>query len=599
MRNKINFIKFTSLILVIALISSFVGCKRGKEDTSPNDSLSSSLVSSSTESKDDTSSTEEIIDDVSDNTNTSSDDIDLDFDLSADSDLSTDTSDDLFEDLDLKVYQTVKFDNVAEQKNYAGMTGILPSFWFMPDSTMEKPYTEKQIEISIKKFLQMGVTIVRAHAFSCAWAWDADNDKWDWDSEWMKGFYKYCDLMKENNIDIIWNPAEVVYKSIDGFGLENPLPIIAQRDNPDVFANFNSNSPTDEQKKCIAELYGQFYVDFYNEVIVKRGYSNIKYFQPGTEPNNGSEGFANEKIREDYEDWLLSFAAAHNAMKNAGYRNKVKFIGPSVVIPYRDDASTVTTAYKWLEWCVKEIDYMIDIYAAHQYGRPSSSSQDWTEEYNTRYIEPCKKIVKSTGKPLWCDEFNVDDDKYSGVHITREDPLMATQLAYGYLRHMIGGIQATPIWYLVDIKWPNITKTTTDSWEEGIHKCGVDVSVLESTIPSNGYYVYCMLGSTVRSGDIVYEGISEYGNVYSVMLKHTDGTYSFITVNFGWEENQITYKLPINLKNSTYEKTVYDPLTFKATTQYKLIEPSKEIKNVKNTFTDTIGSYQVCVYNLK
>ena len=581
MNYKKFFIRFTSLILATILLLSFTSCKKDGNNSDGSSNLNTK-------------------NDVINNEDTDSQSSDDPF-----ADLSDDLGDisfqdtDALQDLDLTVHQTVKFNGIPSQEKYAGMTGILPCFWFLPDSTLEQPYTEKQLEISIKKFLQMGVTIVRCHAFEAAWAWDAENDKWDWNTEWMQGFYKYCDLMKKNGIEIIWNPTEITYKTTTGLGLEEPFNIIGKREAPEIFANYNVNSPSKEQKEYMARLYGQFYVDFYNEVIVKRGYDNIKYFQPGTEPNNGSEGFTDEDVRKDYEDWLLSFAAAHSAMEKADCRNKVKFIGPSVVIPYRDDQTTVKTAFMWLKWCVKEIDYMIDIYGAHQYGRPSAFSEDWTEEYNARYIVPCKEIIKSTGKPLWCDEFNVGDSAYSSISDVRDDPLQATQLAYGYMRHMIGGIQASPLWYLADIKWPNITKTSTDGWSEGIHKCGADVSVLESAIPSNAYYVYCMLGSTVRKGDIVYEGNSDLGNVYSVMLKHEDGTYSFISINFGWEENEIKYKLPINLRKSTYEKTVYDPLTFKANSQYKPIQPSKEIKNVTNTFVDVIGSYQVCVYNIK
>jgi len=667
MKNKIYFIKFTSLLLVIALISSFTACKRGNEETESvnshissleeNTDISSSENGSNTNTSDDSSdinssenssdtntsnentdidssenssdsnasddstnvnssnnnSDTDISDDnnntdeseSSNDTNTSNDNTDINSsNNNSDTDVLDDNNDsdeldDLFEDLDLTVYQSVEFDNVAEQKDYAGMTGILPCFWFLPDSTLEKPYSEKQLDVSIKKFLQMGVTIVRCHAFEPAMAWDAENDQWDWDTEWMKGFYKYCDLMKENNIEIILNPTELTYKTTTTLGLEEPFNIIGKREVPEIFANFNANSPSKEQLVYMAGLYGQFYVDFYNEVIVKRGYDNINYIEPGTEPNNGSEGFTDKEIRNDYEDWLLSFAAVHNAMEKAGCRNKVKLVGPSVVIPYRDDPTTVKTAFMWLKWCVKEIDYMIDIYAAHQYGRPSVFTEDWTDNYNDLYIEPCKNIIKSTGKPLWCDEFNIGDAKYSEPEVIHADPLSATQLAYGYMRHMIGGVQASPIWNLVDIKWPNRTQTSTDGWHEGIHKTGVDVSVLESVIPKNGYYVYCMLGSTIQKGDTVYEGKSELGNIYSVMLKHKDGTYSFICVNFGWEENEVTYNLPVDLKNKVYEKTVYDPLTFKPNSLYRPIKPSAEIKNVKNSFTDRIGAYQVCVYNLK
>ena len=75
----------------------------------------------------------------------------------------------------------------------------------------------------------MGVTNVRCNSIEPAMAWDAENDKWDWDSQYMKGFYKYCDLMKENNIEIVWNPTEVSYSSRTVLALEEPFQVIGKQ----------------------------------------------------------------------------------------------------------------------------------------------------------------------------------------------------------------------------------------------------------------------------------------------------------------------------------------------------------------------------------
>lgn len=582
---KVILTRIISLILALSLFAISVGCKKDKADTknpTPDSNISSSDNNESTDSND-----------ANEDENNSTDEfIDIDMDLDMDMDL--------FDDLgmDFTIRQTVVFDSVSEQKNYVGMAGVLPCFWFLPDETMPQPYTEEQLSISIKKFLQMGVTVVRCHLFTAPMAWDGENDKWDWDSEWMKGFYEYCDLMKENGIEIVLNPPEVTYKTTAEYGLESPFPVLGKQLYPEIFANYSQSDVTEQQKDIILDLYGEWIVDFYEEVVVKRGYDNIAYLEPATEPNVDTYSLSMDQIRVDYEKWLGTISTFCNALEKAGYRDKFTIVGPSIVVPAQE--KYFNTAYTWLKWCVDEIDHMIDIYAVHQYYRPSDMTQDVTYQYETTYIEPCMDIIKSTGKPLWCDEFHIGRSDGAPYPTIREDSLQATQLACAYINQMAAGIKASFHWYLTDIKWPNNTTTTpVDSWEDGIHKCGLDTSVLDSVIPSNAYYVFCMLGETIQNGDTVYKGVAEYDGLYSIMLEHKDGTYSFITVNLGWGENEITYKLPKKLKNVTFEKTVYDPTTFKATTQYKLIESSKEIKNVSDTFTDKVGSYQVCVYNIK
>ena len=82
------------------------------------------------------------------------------------------------------------------------------------------------------------------------------------------------------------------------------------------------------------------------------------------------------------------------------------------------------------------------------------------------------------------------------------------------------------------------------------------------------------------------------------MFKHADGTYSIVAVNITWDKTDVTFKLPVSLKGKEFTKTVYDPTTVTPTTEYKPLEPMGTVK-ITNSFKDTIGSYQVVVYNQK
>lgn len=579
MENRALLNRIVAILLTFSLFLTVAGCKNETESKPQG-------------GKTDNSS------DVSDSSSDTDSDLDLDLDLDTDLDLDLDLDLD-FDDFtfDFTVAQTVTFDSKAEQTNYSGLMGVLPCWWFVPDKTMQYQYTEEEIEISVKKFLQMGVSIVRCLAFEQSYAWDDVNDKWDWDSDWMTGFYKYCDIMQKNGIEVILNTSLSTSGYTTQLGLENPFLVIAKRDYAADFESFNEKSLTAKQREIIAEIYGDWLVDFYKEVVVKRGYTCVKYFEPGTEPNSSTESKTIEEVRTSYENWALNLKACHKAMTDAGFRDKMQFVGPSVVNATENTTTTPWTAKQWLEWCLADCDYAIDIYAAHSYAFGASMTDDLKANYDS-LIQNCYDLVKSTGKPFWCDEFNVMTQ--TGKYLeSAEDGNHGTQVALGYVYQMLKGISGTCAWYLTDIKWPNSTATTPPSWVEGIHQLGYDTSILESVIPRKAYYAFCMLGTAVKAGDTVYEGTATEDGLYSVLLKHKDGTYSMVVINLSWNDNDITYKFSQKLSGKVFEKSVYDPLTVTPTTEYKPIEPTSEVKCTDNTVKDTVGAYQVVVYNQK
>ena len=147
MSRKLLLFKIVALLLSLSiLLLTVAGCKK---DTVSSPNNPANVSSEDISSGDTTSPDGSDISDISSENDLTTDES-LDFDLDFD-----------FEDFNFTVTQTVKFDNTAEQKEYAGLMGVLPCFWFVPDKTMEDPYTEEELEISVKKFLQMGLSTVR------------------------------------------------------------------------------------------------------------------------------------------------------------------------------------------------------------------------------------------------------------------------------------------------------------------------------------------------------------------------------------------------------------------------------------------------------
>lgn len=496
-------------------------------------------------------------------------------------------------------------DKPVHNKNYAGLSAVFPCFWFLKDDTLEKPYTDAQLQISINKFLNMGIDIVRCVAFEPSYAWDSEKHCWDWNSDWMSGFYKYCDLMQKNGIEVVLNTAEGLTNPISQLGRENPIYYLAIKNNPNSFENYDSKNKTNEQMLAFHTELANWVELFAKEVINVRGYTNIKYWMEGTEVNNSSK----EDIK--FYQWMGWAKSVHQGFKNAGMRDKIKIVGPATAFDF-NFSDTMSSTWKWLKWCVEDYEEVIDIYAAHAYGFPYVMGDDISDKYVT-FTESCLDITKKTLKPFWHDEFNVLTD-FGIYEESAEHPMQATQIALGQLCTMLSGSSTTMLWYPVDIKWPNRNDTCFPSWIDGIHILGLDRSILSgNAVPRYGYYVYCMLGTAIKSGDTVYKAEFDDNNqLYTMLLKHIDDSYSIVTVNMSYQENQIVYDLK-DINNLVFERLEYDPDEFELpeekdvgigvdefavpTLKNKIIVSDKQLKMEGNLLFDKIAPYNVVVYN--
>ena len=561
--NRQNTVKIISLIIIMCILfATITGCKENTPTTQLGTS-SATDTSSADNSSEDTSSDEVQSEDTSseeDISNNLEDDDDLDLNL------------DLDFSIDLTISQTVTFDKKV-QDNFAGLCGVFPCYWFLPDSTMDEPYSEKDLEISIKKLMQMGMSKVRCLNFEPAYAWDSVNDKWDWDSECMKGFYKYCDLMKENGIEIILNTAEGHTNGTSKISTENPIPIVSAR-----------------EQITPQQAYGAWVVEFVKEVVIKRGYDNIKYWEEATEPNNSSTS------REKFDTWAGWMKAGVDALRTAGFGSVFKHIGPSAA--FRPDLDGNEKNIQWIIWATQELNDYIDIYACHTYVWTDTCTDDYYS-YWEEFTESARKYIEPTGKLFWCDEYNVArsggtlEDKTA----VKKDPLHASQVALAQISLMLNNVNCSMLWYPVEIKFPN-TLITEGEFFEGIHKAGLDRSVIDSLIPYNGYYTYTLLGSVIQEGDTVYAGSDDMNGLHTILLKHKNGKYSIIAINMSWTPIEATFELP-NIGKSIFTKAYYDPSTFKASAKATPIAPSSEISASSNQFVDTVNAYNVVVYNQK
>ena len=570
-----KYIKFLSGLLALCIIAaSACGCGENNKGASTVKKPSKPQSQSSSDNSSDDLSSDISLDG------------DTDIDISDDFDGLDDISLDDF-DFNFTTNQVFTFGKTPVKSNIKGTGGVLPCWWYFPDSTIDGGYSENDIQVAVEQLKNMDVSIVRCLSFQPGYAWDEASGTYNWDSTYMQAFYRYATVLKDNGMEIVINPNRNLAGSEAGEPICTPFKKASDAKNEEEYNR----------------LYGEWVVELINEVIIKRGFTNIKYLMYNTEANNIS-GITTEseeayyaKHKEYFDTYLSRVKASDKAMREAGVRDYLKIVGPNTVNGSIATGFQKYCGTRWLEWAVQYGNDCIDIYSAHFYAYLDDYTQDAYNDLlkqEKEFIE----IVKPTGKEFWHDEFNTIKKGSSSALTKEDDPLKATTMASMVLAMYEGGGQSALLWYLFDVKWPGTDLTAPPERFEGIHYGGVCPVSYESTIPYTAYYMWCALGSAVKTGDTVYAGTTDGENFHSMLFKHADGTYSIVAVNITWDKTNVTFNLPVSLKGREFTKTVYDPTQVTPTTEYKPLEPSGTVK-ITNSFKDTVGSYQVVVYNQK
>ena len=472
------------------------------------------------------------------------------------------------------IYYDISYSETPSVTDHAGTGGILPLFWYLNDKSLEAQYTEEQLEFMAKRLKSMNISVVRCQAFQPGFSWDSVNNCWSTETDYMKAFYRYADIMKKYGISIIINPTEGILTSSQA---GEPLP------NAEYFKTDYNN----DGSIAATDVYADWTAWFVKNIVVGKNYTNVKYLMYATEPNN--------RVSDDaaaFANYIEFIKAADNALKADNIRYKIKVVGPNVAYDklLDSDGYLLTKTVSWLENAVK-YNELFDIYSAHTYVKCESFETD-TYNYCDEFSEQCLKAIKSTGKTLWYDEFNAYyRDTCGGATVSRDMPLRGTQLALSQISLMNKGISGSFIWSLFDYKWTDSLKSTDSGYEAGYFNFGLDRSVLKSDLPYNAYYAFSILGTAIKNGDKVYPGNSPNNGLYTAKLVHTDNSVSYVAVNM--TENNAT----VNFKaDGNFIKYVYDPQNIKVSSQAEYTPDGLNV-NADTYLTDKIGSYQVSVYN--
>lgn len=592
--SRFNIIRIISLILAVILVFSCAACGKKKSDkdktkkpSKPQDSLS--------QVDDDNSSDEETVDPWTE---------DVDFE---------DDEEEFEEDDGRLKIRKLKIDNsLAVQENYLGFNAISQGFMYMPDPS-GREYTPKQQKLFIERIKNSGLTMIRSYydqGYAAVKNADGtfkkdDNGKlvWDWETAEMQGLYSWLQAMKDIGVTVLlnmsWNTA--VLMSETSYGFSNPF-----------------YGMTVEE---VTTAYSEWVSQSLEQIIVKKGFTNVKYAVLFTEPYSRAT-LTGRKVSDITEadkktpggalrqtDWYVDMVKVLDAqLKTDGIRNKIKLVGPNVVL--RDDIANLDnpniTSSERIEWWIEKLDKYIDVYSFHWYapaypGVVSAENNLYVDSYDLQsyHLTEISHLIRATGKEFWFDEMNyVWNDGVTTAHDNIPHGWSGTQIAQLIIANMNNGIQNTLLWSMDDVQWP-LKNSTGGEFYKGVHMTGITPNLNTSMTPYKQYYAYTLFSKymTGDAGTKVYKGTGKKG-VYTTMVKFPDGniTIAVVNSNLSTQAFRVEFSEMLNSSGIKLNRHLYDPERITPTTNALIIGKDKVFTSVKNKFQDVLPAGAVAIY---
>ena len=374
-----------------------------------------------------------------------------------------------------------------------------------------------------------------------------------------QAFVKWCRDMKDLGIEIAfqsgWHYSRNTY-----FGREKP----DSENDPKAFAEW-----------VCATL----------EYLYDCGLDNIKYMFLFTEPTGYSSGIT----PDGYTIWTyyVKICETLNEMLiQRGLRDKIKLVGPN---------NPFGGAH--LAEAVADLNDVIDVYTGHDYNHVHFSA--W-EGMNWRM----RDAVKSTGKPLWLDEYGMQ------LEIFRQTPEYGTYLATIIATSIAQGHQTSMIWILLDqlyTRWTYDNEVendayNNDSFHNGIHRWGLVTwphdTVENAGSPYPAWYAYKLISNAFagRRNHGTAKAFRCQNSLYVICAAIEDESgYSIIAVNYSAEIQPLDIVLD-KAENTTLFRRTFE---LKALTDYNTSSAPLKIELTDGKINDILPAGGFAVYTTR
>ena len=512
----------------------------------------------------------------------------------------------------------LKIDNTRSvQENFLGINAVWQGYMYMPDA-YGREYSEKQIAEELERVKKMELKMARTYydwGLTAVYNEDGTVKKnadgsicWDYDNDLMKGLYKWIEALKGLDIEVALNlgwGANILGETTV-FGHKNPF----------------YGMTVDE----VTKAYSDWVARSIEEIVVKRGYTNVTYGIVFTEPyvkynihgrnmkelTEADKALPGGELRQT--DWYCDYAVPSvvSALKKAGIRDKIKLVGPNVVVPddldNHPDAATITIRER-VQWFIDKLDKYIDVYSFHWYAPryPGTGSVEMdmyadTVDKQSYHISEFTSVLNQTGKEFWFDEMNyVYVSSGMATHNAVIHNWSGTQLSELLIANMNAGLQNQFLWSLNDIQWP-LRNNTSGEFKKGVHMTGTYPSLNTSATPYSQYYGYTLLSKYLGGGEgvCVFAGSGKKG-VYSTMVKQKNGNITVMVVNTNVSKQafRIDFDQAISEKGVKLNRHLYNPEEISPDSNAEIIGIDKVFTSVSKHLQDTLPPGGVALYTTR
>lgn len=446
---------------------------------------------------------------------------------------------------------TINIDTTSVvNSDFLGIGAEYDPFHFMPES-VEAGFNEHWWEMEKRRLAKVKPNLVRVW-YQIDWMEPANDNNdpniIDWsgmqtESVKMQAVYRVLDYLKAQDIDVIlvagWKMNADVRSWLGFSGLQKP----------------ETSAPTDLNE------WAEWVSATLQQLIVNKGYDNIKYVMSYNEPNLGDfETPASINQKEYYEDM---YRAIHNRLVTDGIRSEVKLLGP-------DESSGLD----WMQHAVQNMNDILDIYEGHAYGKEYDTMDSWTTERLA--------LVEPTGKPLMTTEFAAPGDKTTYQN--------AVELADLMVSGMRSGNSGMLMWRLADqflvdpLNFLDSSAYGTWPW------------LPDSAVPRYTYYTFSLFTRFGGAHSQVLLTETDDPDLHVTSLKRLDGEYSVYVVNKSLNSSKSVSIEFSNHVGKTFRRHLFsDAITPMASAT---IIPSDTLWNsVATSFNDaSIPANSVAVY---
>ncbi|MBQ8550681.1 MAG: hypothetical protein IJ426_05005 [Clostridia bacterium] len=226
------------------------------------------------------------------------------------------------------------------QENFLGLGAVYHGFAGQPDDA-GRVYTPEQIALEVSRVRDMRLKIART--YYNWYPWDSKTGEWNWENDRCRAFYNWCSEMQKAGVTLAINVGWSNVGELQGDHWQGFCPLKVEGDWDATVRN-----------------YAKWVSDTFYQLVIKRGFTNVKYFLLFTEPNERSYPSLPYEGADYRELWLQCARAAHEQLKKDGYRDKIKLLGPQEGLSF----------HPWLNewvWNEKHCDEFLDGGSMHNY----------------------------------------------------------------------------------------------------------------------------------------------------------------------------------------------------------------------------------------